>query len=137
MDAGDGIRSVAVPVNPAQVTAVKALHAEGIGVREISAQLSLPLTDVQQIVRTGAPAASRDERLASLLERAAASPVQRTRLLGERLKALLEDLGQRLAREEMQRELKAQIDELSQRIVKARKQLRGVKTLPAESEGEN
>lgn len=99
--------------------------ARGEGVKEISADLAVPITDVQQVRdRMVATAAPRDHRLETLLDAADASGRHATRQLAARTRGLVDRLRHLVAEEAEERKLQAEVDRLSAALDKARAALR-------------
>ncbi len=120
----------------ADVGQILRLHGMHVSDLEISVQLSIPVTVVRTVTTAHKltrrsidaepkpAAAARDERLEQLLSRAAKSGHQRTRTLGERLRALRDDLRARLAAEDRRRELGERVQQLKGLLTTAQRELR-------------
>jgi hypothetical protein len=123
--------------SPAEVAAALRLYDQGVRVREISARLCVPMTEVQRLIVEHRPAAAaRDLRVDAVIAAACSSHRQRTRNLGERLKAswaetravVEAEAVERAERERKAAERKAlrdKADELQRELSKVRKALRG------------
>lgn len=123
-------------MSPADVKAILQLHDDGVGSLEISAQLCIPVVEVRKVIANQGSAAAKDMRVEAIVRDALASHRQRTRNLGERLKAALDEcmtqvMAERVERAEKERkarekqQLAQRINELQAALSEARKALRG------------
>lgn len=112
-------------IPPALTAEVERRLRQGAGVREISAELAVPMGDVQEVRdRMVATAAPRDHRLDSLLDAGDASHRPATRRLAARARALIDELRDRVAAETEERRLQAEVDRLSAALGQARAALK-------------
>lgn len=112
-------------IPPALAVEIEDRLRSGEGVKEISADLAVPMTDVQQVRdRMVATAAPRDHRLMALLDEGDKSHRAATRRLSARARAIVDDLRTQVAAEAKERDLMAEVDRLSAQLNKAREALR-------------
>lgn len=113
------------------------LWHNGIGKREISATLLLPLPTIQAVIKAGSdhyrrpprtpntsPGTSPLGRIERLLAEAEASPRQRTRTLAARTRDLLDQLRDVLKAEDEERRIQIAVTQAEAELAKARAALR-------------
>lgn len=113
------------------------LWHNGIGKREISANLLLPLATIQAVIKAGSAYQRRPPRgpdtstgtaplgrIERTLAEAEASPRQRTRQLAQKTRALIEQIRDVLAAEEHERQAQRRIAEAEHALTAAREALR-------------
>lgn len=112
-------------IPPALAVEIEERLRAGEGVREISADLAVPMSDVQQVRdRMVATAAPRDHRLMSLLDAGDDSHNAATRRLAARTRAHVEQLRRTVAEEARERELRTEVDRLTAALAVARQELK-------------
>jgi hypothetical protein len=113
---------------PQYVREVEDRLVKGEGVKEISARLAIPMTEVQAVRdRMVATAAPRDHRLDSLLEAGDASHRHATRQLSAKTRKLVDQLREQVAVDKREQDLRDKVDELSRSLTAARAELRQVR----------
>lgn len=123
--------------NPSTRQHILDLWHAGIGKREISATLLLPLATIQTVIAAGSthyrrPPRTPDSstgtrplgRIEHLLAEAEASPRQRTRTLATRTRTLLDQIRAELKNEDEERRMQARIAKAEADLAKAREALR-------------
>lgn len=112
-------------IPPALAAEIEDRLRSGEGVKEISADLAVPMTDVQHVRdRMVATAAPRDHRLASLLDEGDKSFRPATRRMAARARAMVDDLRRQVVIEAKERDLRAEVDRLSAALAAAREELK-------------
>lgn len=110
-------------ITPADVKAILQLHDDGINSREISAQLCIPVLEVRRAIADHGTVAPKDLRVEAIIRDAVASHRQRTRNLGERLKAAMAECMTAVMAERVEKAEKARLAAEKQRLAQRATQL--------------